>query len=75
MPERTDRRDAFSLAATFTNFKVKYIPGLKGETVLEKTIPLDKDAPKLLPATIGSWRAHLNAVAAYVLHHVIFIIH
>ncbi|KAF2205540.1 glycosyltransferase family 25 protein [Delitschia confertaspora ATCC 74209] len=62
LPQRTDRRDALSLAASFSNIKLDWIPGVKGSEVLDLTMPLDKGFAPPKEATKGSWRAHLNAI-------------
>ncbi|KAK4168307.1 hypothetical protein QBC43DRAFT_296957 [Cladorrhinum sp. PSN259] len=66
LPERTDRRDAFTLAAALTDVAVTWIDGVAGQHVLDKTLPsdsLDKNIPK---GNKGSWRAHMNALQRIV---------
>jgi hypothetical protein len=39
LPERTDKRDATSLAASLTGIKFDWIDGVNGELIPEKAIP------------------------------------
>ncbi|KAL8660066.1 MAG: hypothetical protein Q9202_006832 [Teloschistes flavicans] len=63
LPERYDKLDAFSLAASLTGFKHDVIEGIKGATVVNKTLPSLENLPKTERARnniVGCWRAHLN---------------
>lgn len=39
LPHRSDKLDAFALAAGFTGFQFEVLPGVKGEEVSEQTLP------------------------------------
>ncbi|KAG8529080.1 uncharacterized protein KY384_005715 [Bacidia gigantensis] len=63
LPERPDKLDAFSLAASLTGFRTEVLPGVKGETVMNKTLPTLNGLPekkKERNNVIGCWRAHMN---------------
>ncbi|KAL8926577.1 MAG: hypothetical protein Q9208_002904 [Pyrenodesmia sp. 3 TL-2023] len=63
LPERYDKLDAFSLAASVTGFTHDVIEGIKGSTVVNKTLPALEGLPKKERARnniVGCWRAHLN---------------
>lgn len=64
MPERTDRRDAVSLAAAVSNMKVEFLMGVRGESVPEDALPPGGSTKSIqLPKRIkGSWRSHMNAL-------------
>ena len=62
MPERGDKRDALSLAASLTNLKLDYIDGIRGETIPNKALPKGQEERKMPNNTLGSWRAHMNAI-------------
>ncbi|KAL8766536.1 MAG: hypothetical protein Q9194_006238 [Teloschistes cf. exilis] len=63
LPERYDKLDAFSLAASLTGFKHDVVEGIKGATVVNKTLPSLENLPLTERARnniVGCWRAHLN---------------
>lgn len=62
LPERTDHRDALILATAVSNIEVEFVDGVQGNTVPEKALPPGEHEGLNLN-TIGSWRAHLNAIA------------
>jgi hypothetical protein len=62
LPARTDHLDAIALAAAFTGLDIDIIDGVRGSSVPAKALPPDTAAAKLSPGSIGSWRAHLNAL-------------
>ena len=59
--ERTDHRDAISLACAVSNISVEFVDGVHGDTIPEKAIPEGKPESMKL-TTVGSWRAHMNAI-------------
>ncbi|MCJ1398765.1 hypothetical protein MMC11_001966, partial [Xylographa trunciseda] len=65
LPERTDRRDGLIIASAVSNIEFDFVDGVHGNTVLDKTLP-PGDHDHLANSSIGSWRAHLNAVAEVV---------
>ncbi|KAL9117819.1 MAG: hypothetical protein Q9187_005640 [Circinaria calcarea] len=64
LPERTDHRDGLILASAVSNIKIEFVNGVQGGAVPEKALP-PGEHKGLTPSTIGSWRAHLNAVARF----------
>ena len=66
MPERGDKRDAFSLAASLTDLSVEYIDGVSGEKIPTKALPVGQEERKMPNNTLGSWRAHMDAIRMVV---------
>ena len=62
LPERTDHRDGLILATAVSNIEFEFVDGVQGDTIPEKALP-PGEHKSLNPNTIGSWRAHLNAIA------------
>ncbi|KAK9384292.1 hypothetical protein V1515DRAFT_612170 [Lipomyces mesembrius] len=62
MPDRTDRQDAMTLAASMSGLKLKLINGVVGESISVKAVP-DNNANKwtLRLSELGCWRAHADA--------------
>ncbi|KAL8998075.1 MAG: hypothetical protein Q9188_006172 [Gyalolechia gomerana] len=72
LPERHDKLDAFSVAASLTGFTHHVIQGIKGQDVVNKSLPSLEMAnpPKSEQGRnniIGCWRAHLNFAQRWVL--------
>ncbi|MCJ1292122.1 hypothetical protein MMC34_003672 [Xylographa carneopallida] len=65
LPERTDRRDGLILATAVSDIEFDFVDGVHGDTVMDKTLPPGNHG-HLPNSSIGSWRAHLNAVAEVV---------
>jgi hypothetical protein len=66
LPERSDKRDALTLASSLTGFQLDWIDGVRGETIPDKAVPFGVDRKKLMETNLGSWRGHLNAVRKMV---------
>ena len=67
LPSRTDRRDAMILSAALSNLEIEFVDGVLGEDVVDSAIPsLDESPRKLGNTSIGSWRAHMNAIQEFV---------
>ncbi len=64
LPERSDKRDALTLISSLTGFKIDWIEGVRGESVVDKALPYNVDRVKLWENNLGSWRGHMNAVRA-----------
>lgn len=62
VPERTDRRDAMTLAAALSRIKITWIDGVAGHDVLDKVVPGDSFDKKISAGNKGSWRAHMDAL-------------
>ncbi|KAL8849071.1 MAG: hypothetical protein Q9221_005915 [Calogaya cf. arnoldii] len=63
LPERYDKLDAFTLASSLTGFSNEVIEGVKGATIVNKTLPSLDNLPKKERSRnniVGCWRAHLN---------------
>ena len=67
IPERTDRRDAMTLAAALSKIKVTWIDGVAGQDVPDKVVPGDSLNKKISTGNRGSWRAHMDALQRWVL--------
>ena len=62
MPGRTDKLDAFRLLASVTNLSYTVVPGVDGSKIQHIAWPgFYKEGRE---SNIGSWRAHMNAVAS-----------
>ncbi|KAI5820848.1 LPS glycosyltransferase [Pyronema omphalodes] len=57
LPSRTDRQDAMELLAAYSNVTLTYVPGVYGNTIVEKAKPTKS---KVTVAELGTWRAHAN---------------
>ena len=69
LPERTDKLDTFSLAASLSGFSAELMPGVKGEVIPNKSLPAIEGLPKKEAernTVVGCWRAHLNFARKYV---------
>ncbi|KAH6838472.1 glycosyltransferase family 25 protein [Chaetomium sp. MPI-CAGE-AT-0009] len=66
LPSRTDRRDGMVLQAALSNMDIEFIDGVAGADLPDKAIPMVKDQERLKDASIGSWRAHMNAIREVV---------
>ncbi|OAL33816.1 hypothetical protein AYO20_06827 [Fonsecaea nubica] len=66
LPQRTDKRDLNTLAASFAGFEVDYLPGVEAEDVVEKAAPSNWDFDSQTPGALGCWRAHMNALQKIV---------
>ncbi|KAL3420063.1 Procollagen galactosyltransferase 1 [Phlyctema vagabunda] len=66
LPERTDKRDAFSLQASLTDIHFEWLDGVKGEKVADKAIPQFWPSNAGKGATLGCWRGHMNAIQKMV---------
>ncbi|KAL8737016.1 MAG: hypothetical protein Q9181_002103 [Wetmoreana brouardii] len=69
LPERYDKLDAFSIAASLTGFTHEVIEGIRGSTVVNKTLPTLENLPEKEGARnniVGCWRAHLNVAQKIV---------
>ncbi|CAD0105778.1 unnamed protein product [Aureobasidium uvarum] len=67
LPERTDRRDSFTLQARLSNMSFEVIDGVDGATVPEKALPYTM---VMSPPEIGCWRAHLNIMQDMVANNI-----
>lgn len=63
LPERTDRRDAMTLAAAVTDLSLTFIPGVRGADVQQKVLPpSERSKNENWTGKTGSWRAHMNVL-------------
>lgn len=53
------------LQAALSNMEIEFIDGVFGKSVPDKAVPMAKDQERLQDASIGSWRAHMNAIQEY----------
>ncbi|KAI9854797.1 MAG: hypothetical protein M1813_000863 [Trichoglossum hirsutum] len=54
------------LAAASSNIALDWVDGVRGEDVPDKALPLPASPENMNIGNIGSWRAHLNAMAKIV---------
>lgn len=59
LPERGDKLDAFSLAASLTGFTTETILGVRGQDVPNNTIPSTADLPMVRTSTSPYWGSSL----------------
>ncbi|EGO54786.1 hypothetical protein NEUTE1DRAFT_118315 [Neurospora tetrasperma FGSC 2508] len=69
LPERTDRRDAMTLAAALTNLQITWAKGVPGTDVPDKVIPGEDWEKSILRGNKGSWRAHMNVLNTIIDHN------
>lgn len=62
LPERTDKRDALSLASVLTNIKLTWTSAIRGSIVPDKALPLGVDRKTWKDGGIGSWRSQMNVI-------------
>ncbi|KAK3938620.1 hypothetical protein QBC46DRAFT_439812 [Diplogelasinospora grovesii] len=63
LPNRTDRRDAMTLATTITNITATFVHGISGDEVPPSVLPTDSGNNRSISkGNIGSWRAHMNTL-------------
>jgi hypothetical protein len=72
LPSRTDHRDGMILAAASSNIALDWVDGVRGEDVPDKALPLPASLENMNIGNIGSWRAHLNAMAKSVRMTILF---
>ncbi|KAI0386202.1 glycosyltransferase family 25 protein [Hypomontagnella monticulosa] len=66
LPSRTDRRDGMVLQAALSNLAIEFIDGVDGKTIPDSAIPSSKKLERVGDATLGAWRAHINAIQEVV---------
>ena len=62
LPERSDKRDAMTLTTSLMNMTVNYVDGVKGDAVVNKSLPHLQEGRGFPEPMLGSWRAHMNAI-------------
>lgn len=62
LPSRTDRRDGMVLGAALSDIDIEFIDGVLGQNVIDKAVPSSPSHGRLADPSIGSWRAHINAI-------------
>jgi hypothetical protein len=64
LPERTDKRDGMSLAASLTNLRLTWRDGVKGDMVHPKAIPPAHlgEGEFTRDGEVGCWRGHMNVI-------------
>ncbi|KAI1415504.1 glycosyltransferase family 25 protein [Hypoxylon sp. FL1857] len=66
LPSRTDRRDGMFLQAALSNLDIKFVDGINGKDIPQKAIPITTEHERMNDASLGSWRAHMNAIQEVV---------
>lgn len=64
MPVRSDKKDALTLAASYTDIGFEWEDGVVGADIPDIAIPYSWDQ-KQSKATLGCWRAHINVAQRY----------
>ncbi|KXJ90051.1 hypothetical protein Micbo1qcDRAFT_73562 [Microdochium bolleyi] len=62
LPSRTDRRDGMRLQAVLSETRIKFVDAIRGDAVPDNAIPTTTKHIRLSDGSIGSWRAHINAI-------------
>ncbi|KAJ5622704.1 hypothetical protein N7528_005936 [Penicillium herquei] len=62
LPERTDKRDFLSLAASMTGFKIDWLNGVRPDSLTQKAMPKGMNLSSVAPNIVACWRAHMNAL-------------
>ncbi|KAI2639630.1 glycosyltransferase family 25 protein [Hypomontagnella submonticulosa] len=66
LPSRTDRRDGMVLQAALSNLQFEFVDGVDGKTISDSAIPSSQELERVGDATLGAWRAHINAIQEVV---------
>ncbi|OTB15808.1 glycosyltransferase family 25 protein [Daldinia sp. EC12] len=66
LPSRTDRRDGMFLQAALSDMRIEFIDGVNGKDIPDKAIPTTFERERMNDASLGSWRAHMNAIQEVV---------
>ncbi|KAJ5720164.1 hypothetical protein N7493_007042 [Penicillium malachiteum] len=74
LPERTDKRDFLSLAASMTGFKLDWLNGVRPDSLTQKAMPKHEalisiqgmNFSSVAPNIVACWRAHMNALVKIV---------
>jgi hypothetical protein len=66
LPSRPDKLDSNTLAASLVGFHFEVIPGMRGEDVPWKSLPVSYDTHPDSNGTIGAYRSLLNAMRSVV---------
>lgn len=66
LPERSDRRDAMTLATAVSGIDVEWIDGVAGKDVPDRVMPVDSLDKSISKGNKGSWRAHMDALQLWV---------
>ncbi|KAK6387241.1 hypothetical protein LTS17_000508 [Exophiala oligosperma] len=61
--ERSDKRDAVSMQARFTNISFDFVDGVVGTDMNPKALP---HTMHIAPGAVGCWRSHLNVMQEMV---------
>ena len=50
------------LAAALSDIDIEFVDGVLGQDVPDKAVPMSPSHSRLQDPSIGSWRAHINAI-------------
>ena len=67
LPSRTDKPDAWAVAASFTGFDYQLFDGVDSATISNSSLPYTMNRP---PKVVACWRAHLNVLRDMVSRNV-----
>jgi hypothetical protein len=51
-----------ALASSLTNFTITFVDGVKGQDVVNKSLPFEQEDRHFTEPMLGSWRAHMNVI-------------
>ncbi|KAI1774904.1 hypothetical protein F4818DRAFT_55230 [Hypoxylon cercidicola] len=66
LPSRTDRRDGMLLQAALSDMRISFVDGVYGKDIPDSAIPTTSEHERMNDASLGSWRAHMNAIQEVV---------
>jgi GR25 family glycosyltransferase involved in LPS biosynthesis len=70
MPDRTDKKDATTLAAALTGLRIEHVAGVSGDTIPDKALPFHQEARPYSNAQYGVWRSNMNILNDMVKNNV-----
>ncbi|KAJ5646219.1 Glycosyl transferasefamily 25 [Penicillium lividum] len=66
LPERTDKRDFLSVAASLSGFKVDWVDGVRPDSLIQKAMPKGINLEEGQKTIYAAWRAHMNVLTKVV---------
>lgn len=50
------------LQAALSDIRIEFVDGVNGKDIPDKAIPMTFERERMNDASLGSWRAHINAI-------------
>ena len=66
LPDRTDKRDTLTLAASLTSINLSWMEGVRPNEISEKAVPPTWNFENQKPSVLACWRAHMNVIERVV---------